>query len=130
VHGYEFQQGADGTLFDALAKQTQTGIVDFQMDVFWVVHGGGNPVDLFAKYPERFPSTHLKDMRKGTKVGEPTGSAPDDTSVPLGQGMVDIVGVLRAANKAGAKAHFIEDEHPQSEKQIPRSLEYLASLKL
>ena len=130
VHGYEFQQGPDGTLFDALAKQTETGVLDFQMDVFWVVHGGASPVDLFAKYPQRFPSTHLKDMRKGTKVGEPTGSAPDDTSVPLGQGMVDIAGVLRAANKAGAKLHYIEDEHPQSEKQIPRSLEYLASLKL
>ena len=130
VHGYEFQQGPDGTLFDALAKQTETGVLDFQMDVFWVVHGGASPVDLFAKYPQRFPSTHLKDMRKGTNVGEPTGSAPDDTSVPLGQGMVDIAGVLRAANKAGAKLHYIEDEHPQSEKQIPRSLEYLASLKL
>ena len=130
VHGYEFQQGPDGTLFDALAKQTETGVVDFQMDVFWVVHGGANPVELFAKYPGRFPSTHLKDMRKGTKVGEPTGDAPDDTSVVLGEGIVDIPGVLRAANKAGAKLHFIEDEHPQSEKQIPRSLEYLASLKL
>jgi sugar phosphate isomerase/epimerase len=130
VHGYEFQPGPDGTLFDALATQTQTGVVDFQMDVFWVVHGGGNPAELFAKYPNRFPSTHLKDMRQGTKVGDPSGSAPDDTSVPLGQGMVDIPGVLRAANKAGAQLHFIEDEHPESEKQIPRSLEYLAALKL
>jgi sugar phosphate isomerase/epimerase len=130
VHGYEFQAGPEGTLFDALAKQTEAGVVDFQMDVFWVVHGGGNPVELFTKYPGRFPSTHLKDMRKGTKVGEPTGNAPDDTSVVLGEGMVDIAGVLRAANKAGVSLHFIEDEHPQSEKQIPRSLEYLASLKL
>jgi sugar phosphate isomerase/epimerase len=130
VHGYEFQQGPDGTLFDALAKQTEPGVVDFQMDVFWVVHGGGNPVELFAKYPGRFPSTHLKDMRKGTKINEPTGDAPDDTSVVLGEGMVDIPGILRAANKAGARVHFIEDEHPQSEKQIPRSLAYLASLKL
>lgn len=129
VHGYEFQQGPDGTLFDALAKSTEPGIVDFQMDVFWVVHGGGNPVELFAKYPGRFPSTHLKDMRKGTR-SEPTGNAPDDTSVVLGQGIVDIPGVLRAANKAGVKLHFIEDEHPQSEQQIPRSLEYLATLKL
>jgi sugar phosphate isomerase/epimerase len=130
VHGYEFQQGADGTLFDALATQTEPGVVDFQMDVFWVVHGGGNPVDLFARYPNRFPSTHLKDMRKGTKINEPTGSAPDDTSVVLGDGLVDIAGVIRAANKAGVKMHFIEDEHPESEKQIPRSLEYLSRLKL
>ena len=130
VHGYEFQPGPDGTLFDALAKQTQAGVVDFQMDVFWVVHGGGNPAELFAKYPGRFPSTHLKDMRKGTKVCDPSGNAPDDTSVALGQGILDIAGVLRAANQAGVKLHFIEDEHPQSEQQIPRSLAYLAALKL
>jgi sugar phosphate isomerase/epimerase len=128
VHGYEFQSGPDGTLFDALAKGTEPGVVDFQMDVFWVVHGGGNPVELFAKYPGRFPSTHLKDIRKGTKVGDPSGNAPDDTSVPLGEGMVDIPGIIQAANKDGVKYHFIEDEHPRSEDQIPRSLKYLASL--
>ena len=130
VHGYEFQEGSDGTLFDALARGTEPGVVDFQMDIFWVVHGGSNPVELFGKYPGRFPSTHLKDMKKGTRTGEPTGDAPDETSVVLGEGIIDIPAVLRAANKAGVKFHFIEDEHPQSEKQIPRSLQYLASLKL
>ena len=130
VHGYEFQPGSDGTLFDALARATEPGIVDFQMDVFWVVHGGGSPVELFAKYPNRFPSTHLKDIRKGTKLCDPTGNAPDETSVVLGEGMVDLPGILRAANNSGPKFHFIEDEHPESEKQIPRSLAYLASLTL
>ena len=47
-----------------------------------------------------------------------------------GEGMVDIAGVIGAAGKAGVKTHFIEDEHPQTEKPIPRSLEYLVSLKL
>lgn len=130
VHGYEFQEGPDGTHFDALAKATEPGVVDFQMDVFWVVHGGGSPVHLFDKYPGRFPSTHLKDIRKGTKLCDPTGNAPDDTSVVLGEGMVDIPGILRAANKEDVKLHFIEDEHPQSEKQIPRSIEYLGRLRL
>lgn len=128
THGYEFQADGDGTLFDTLAKSTETGALDFQMDVFWVVHGGGSPVELFSKYPGRFPSTHLKDIRKGTKLCDPTGNAPDDTSVALGEGMIDIPGILQAANKEGVKYHFIEDEHPKSEEQIPRSLKYLASL--
>ena len=129
VHGYEFQQAGGGTLFDRLAAETEPGTVDFQMDVFWVVHGGADPIALFEKYPKRFPSTHLKDMRRGTKVNDPTGHAPDDTSVPLGQGTIDIAAILRAANRAGVKYHFIEDEHPQAEAQIPKSLEYLAALK-
>jgi hypothetical protein len=53
---------------------------------------------------------------------------PDETSVVLGEGMLDIPGILRAANADGVKYHFIEDEHPEAEKQIPRSLEYLARL--
>jgi sugar phosphate isomerase/epimerase len=129
VHGYEFQPGPDGTLFDSIARRTDPDAVAFEMDVFWVVHGGGRPVELFEKYPKRFPLTHLKDMREGT-VGNATGHAPDETSVPLGQGTIDWPTLLKAANKAGVEHHFIEDEHPEAEKQIPETLEYLAALKL
>jgi sugar phosphate isomerase/epimerase len=129
LHGYEFQQGPDGTLFDLIAKQTDPSAVSFEMDVFWAVHGGADPVKLFTMYPNRFVLTHLKDMKKGTK-GDHTGHAPDDTNVPLGQGTIDWVSVLREANKQQVPFHFIEDEHPQSEKQIPQSLQYLANLKL
>ena len=69
------------------------------MDVFWAVRGGARPVDLFAKYPDRFALTHLKDMKKGTAVGDPTGHAPDDSNVPLGEGMIDWAPIVRAANK-------------------------------
>ena len=130
VHGYEFQKGPDGTLFDTIARRTDPEAVAFEMDVFWVVRGGGDPVDLFRKYPGRFPLTHLKDMLKGTAVGDPTGHAPDETSVPLGQGTIDWASVLRAANQAGVEHHFIEDEHPAAETQIPQTLKYLAGLKL
>ena len=130
VHGYEFQPGADGTLFDVIAKNTDPALVAFEMDVFWVVRGGGDPIALFRTYPGRFPLTHLKDIQKGTLLCDPTGTAPDETSVTLGQGMIDWPGVLREANSQGVRHHFIEDEHPESEKQIPLSLQYLANLKL
>ncbi len=130
VHGYEFQPGTDGTLFDVMAKNTDPEVVSFEMDVFWVARGGGDPVGLFRKYPGRFTLTHLKDIQKGTPLGDPTGSAPDETSVPLGQGQIDWPELLREANKQGVKYHFIEDEHPEAEKQIPVSLEYLERLKL
>jgi len=129
-HGYEFQTGPDGTLFDRIAKGTDPALVAFQMDVFWAVRGGANPVALFTTYPGRFELTHLKDMQKGLPVNDPTGHAPDESNVPLGTGQIDYAAVLREANRQKVKYHFIEDEHPQSEKQIPRSLQYLAALKL
>jgi sugar phosphate isomerase/epimerase len=130
IHGYEFQPGADGTLFDTIAARTDPDLVAFEMDVFWAVRGGAKPVDLFAKYPKRFVLTHLKDMKKGTAVGDPTGQAPDDSNVPLGEGMIDWPPIVKAANAAGTRYHFIEDEAPAAEQQIPKTLQYLASLKV
>lgn len=49
--------------------------------------------------------------------------------VPLGQGKIDYAPILRAADKAGVQGHFIEDESPDVEKQIPQSLLYLKTVK-
>lgn len=130
IHGYEFVPGPDGTLFDTIAKRTDPDLVHFEMDVFWVVRGGGQPVQLFDQYPKRFRATHVKDMRKGTPVGDSTGGAPDETNVPVGQGTIDWPSFFRAAAKAGVEWHIIEDESPDVEAQVPRSLEYIAGLTL
>lgn len=128
-HGYEFKPHDDGTLFDVLAKQTNPEFVSFEMDVFWVVHPGANPVQLLEKYPNRWVLMHLKDIRKGARTGVYTGQAPKTDDVPLGTGLVDWPAVLKAAHKAGVKHYFIEDESPTVESQIPASLKYLESVK-
>jgi sugar phosphate isomerase/epimerase len=130
THGYEFQPAEGGTLFDTIAARTDPASVFFEMDVFWVVRGGGQPVELFERYPKRFLATHVKDMKKGTATGDPTGSAPEETNVVVGQGVIDWPAVFRAAAKGGVEWHIIEDESPDAEKQIPESLKYIASLKL
>jgi sugar phosphate isomerase/epimerase len=49
--------------------------------------------------------------------------------VALGQGSIDYRRTLAAAQKAGVKWYFIEDESPTSEEQIPQSLQYLEQVK-
>jgi sugar phosphate isomerase/epimerase len=127
VHGYEFGTSPEGTLLDTLMKQSPKDVA-FQMDVFWVMRGGGDPAALLTKYPGRFLLMHLKDIAKGTQLGDPTGSAPDETSVPLGQGQVNWPAVLKAAKAGGTKMFYIEDEHPKAEDQVPVTLKYLESL--
>jgi sugar phosphate isomerase/epimerase len=129
VHGYEFGTSPDGTLLDTLITRSPKNVA-FQMDVFWVMRGGGDPAALLTKYPGRFLLMHLKDIAKGTELGDPTGSAPDETSVPLGQGQVDWPAVLKAAKASGTKMFYIEDEHPKAEDQVPVTLKYLAELKV
>jgi sugar phosphate isomerase/epimerase len=128
IHGYEFAPFANGTLFDLMAKETNPDWVRFQMDIFWAVHAGQDPVKLFEAHGSRWELTHLKDMRRGTPTGLFTGQSDLTNDVPLGKGVIDYVAVLRAAQKAGVKWHFIEDESPTVEQQIPVSLTYLKNV--
>jgi len=129
VHGYEFQPFKDGTLLDLLIRETNPKNVVYEMDIFWVVFPGQDPVKLFQKYGKRWELAHLKDMRKGTKTGALTGQADVKDDAVLGAGQMDMPAILRAAKKAGVKWYFIEDESPWSVAQIPLSLKYLERVK-
>jgi sugar phosphate isomerase/epimerase len=129
THGYEFQPYADGTLFDLMMSETRPDLVNFEMDIFWVVHAGQDPVKLLDKYGSRFQLTHLKGMKESTPTGLLTGKSDVTNDLPLGQGKIDLVPILQAAQKAGVKWNFIEDESPTSEQQIPQSLHYLEQVK-
>ncbi len=129
VHGFEFQPHGQGTLLDLLFQETNPKFVNYEMDIFWIVFPGQDPVKLLEKYPTRWQLMHLKDMRKGTPTGALTGNTDVKNDAALGQGLMDLPAILRAAKKAGVKWYFIEDESPWSEKQIPESLRYLEQVR-
>lgn len=127
-HGYEFQPYEGGTLLDYIIKNTNPEYVSFEMDIFWIQFGGGDPVSLLKKYGNRWKLMHLKDMRKGT-VKDLTGGTSTENDVPLGTGEVDIPGILKEAKKIGIKHYFIEDESNYVIEHVPQSITYLKSLK-
>jgi sugar phosphate isomerase/epimerase len=127
-HGYEFVPHGDETLFDLLVTETKPELVSFEMDIFWTVHPGQDPVKLLQKYAGRWALMHVKDMRKGTKTGLLTGSEDVRNDVALGSGQIDLPAVLKTAQQVGVAHYFIEDESPVSTTQIPQSLRYLESL--
>jgi sugar phosphate isomerase/epimerase len=129
VHGFEFQPYGDGTLLDLLFQETNPRYVTYEMDIFWIVFPGQDPVKLFEKYPTRWELAHLKDMRKGTPTGSLAGGTDVKNDAALGAGQMDMPAILRAAKKAGVKWYFIEDESPWSETQIPQSLRYLEQVR-
>ena len=131
LHGYEFAPGSKGTLLDTIFQNTPADAVQFEMDVFWVVRGGGDPVALLQRNKGRFAALHLKDMAKGTPTGDFTGGVPDNsTNVPLGTGMIDYRAVLRAARNSGTRLFYIEDESDKVVEQVPQTLKYLGGLAL
>jgi sugar phosphate isomerase/epimerase len=129
THGYEFQAYGNGTLFDLMMAETKPEFVHYEMDVFWIVNPGQDPVKLLEKYGNRFELMHVKDMKKGTPQSF-TGHSDVTNNVPLGTGIIDWPGVFKAGKQAGVKWYFIEDESPTSVQQIPESLRYLEKVKL
>ncbi len=131
THGLEFSPlpGQPGrTVFDVLMRETNPAWVSFEMDVFWVYHGGQDPATLLARYPHRWSLLHLKDFRRGAGFGTEPWKASAEDNVAVGSGRIDWPGVLRQAELAGVEHYFIEDETPAPKVNIPRSLRYLQSL--
>lgn len=129
VHGFEFQPHGQATLLDMMMAETNPKYVNYQMDVFWIVFPGRDPVKLLQQYGKRWELMHVKDMKKGLKTGELTGHTDVSNDVTVGTGQMDWPAVLQAAKKAGVKYYFLEDESPTSSEQIPMSKKYLESLK-
>jgi len=127
-HGYEFYPYKNGTLFDYMMENFDTRYVYFEMDVFWIKQAGQDPLALLKKHSSRWVLLHLKDRKKGTP-NTLNGHAPDETNVVLGTGDVGIAEIMKEAKAIGIKHYFIEDESPDAEIQIPKSLAYLKSLK-
>lgn len=127
-HGYEFQPYGRGTLLDYIVQHTNPKWVSFEMDIFWIHFGGGNPVELMKRYTTRWKLMHVKDMRKGTKKDR-TGLTAEENDVALGTGEIDLRAILKQAKKIGIKHYFIEDESDNIIAQLPQSVAFLRNLK-
>ncbi len=130
THGYEFVPNpkGKGTLFELLMAKTNLKFVKYQLDTFHVTYPGQDAAKLIQKYPKRFVSLHLKDIRKEV-VGDNSGGMKDGDGCPLGQGKINWPEVLKAARKDGVQWYILEDETPTVWQAVPQSLQFLAKLK-
>jgi sugar phosphate isomerase/epimerase len=128
THGYEFRPHGNGTLFDLLMAETDPKLVKYQMDVFWVVHPGQDPVKWLEKYAGRWELMHVKDMKQGTERNF-SGRSNVNNDVQVGTGIMDWPAILATARRVGVKWYFIEDEADEAARHIPGSLKYLEAVK-
>jgi sugar phosphate isomerase/epimerase len=130
VHGYEFVPGSrEGeTLFDDMVRATDPQAVEFQMDVFWVYRAAEDPMTLLKRYPTRWASIHIKDIRKDAERIVGSSGAPASDKVVIGTGAIDWPTLLRAAREQGVNHFVLEDESDAPLEQIPASMRYLGGL--
>lgn len=100
-HAFEFEKVGDVILYDFLLENTDPELVKYEMDLFWVVNGGQDPIAYLNKYPGRFPLFHIKDMNKEDK----------NKNTEIGQGSINFAEILKVATQKGENHFFVEQEN-------------------
>jgi sugar phosphate isomerase/epimerase len=96
-HDYSFKKVEGQYPQDVMMQITDKELVDYEMDIYWVVAAGQDPVEWFRKYPNRFRLGHVKD-----KKGNETAT--------LGTGTINFPAVLKEAEKLGMNYFIVEQE--------------------
>lgn len=105
-HHREFTDVGNGqTFYDVLLAETDSALVKLELDCGWVHAGGKNPADIFKAHPGRIPLMHAKDFLPSPAPNEFPGAE-------LGRGTVDYKPIMAAADAAGLKHCFVEQEGP------------------
>jgi sugar phosphate isomerase/epimerase len=100
-HDYSFQ-AMDGVLpQDVMMNGTDKSLVDFEMDMYWTVAAGVDPVAYMKKHPGRFKAVHVKDMIK---------TASGHESCVIGKGTIDYKSLLPQVNAQGVQHMIVEQE--------------------
>jgi sugar phosphate isomerase/epimerase len=100
-HDFEFLPVEGVRLYDVLLQETNPDLVDFEMDLYWVVRAGNDPVDLFKKHPGRFTMVHVKDMDKQN----------NKLNTEVGKGSIDFKAIFQQSKLAGIKHYIVEQEN-------------------
>jgi sugar phosphate isomerase/epimerase len=126
-HDYSFTKQDGQFPQDLLMENTNPELVDFEMDMYWVVTAGEDPVTWLQKYPNRFKLCHVKDRKKDAPAHE--GSA----SVDLGTGSIDYKSILTKAKSVGVEYYIVEQEKYDNTtpmKSAQADAEYLKKLEI
>src|ERR1700722_176991 len=113
-HDFEFADHGGAVGYDVLLRECDPELVKFEIDCGWMIFAGRNPIDYFKKYPNRFPMIHVKDFLPAPGKGANAGSTASMQGAELGRGVVDYKPIFAAAQKAGLKHYFVEQEGPFS----------------
>jgi sugar phosphate isomerase/epimerase len=130
-HNFEFQKYGRTTAYDFLLQNLDPKLVKMEMDVFWLIHAGQDPVAYLEKYPGRFPLLHIKDLAPGHPPTQ-TLDAKMGIFMEVGRGVIDWRRIFKAAPQGGLRHFFVEQdlcERPPLE-SAKISYEYLKNLKV
>jgi sugar phosphate isomerase/epimerase len=100
-HNFEWKQVDGTTFYDTILSQTDPEVVKMEMDLYWVVRTGQDPVEIIKAHPGRFFAFHIKDMDKNNH----------DLNTEVGIGTIDFKRIMGYSKLAGVKHFIVEQEN-------------------
>lgn len=99
-HDFEFADFNGEHGYDILLNKTDSDLLKMEMDLYWVVRAGYDPIALFKSNPGRFLLWHVKDMSKTDKT----------LNTEICNGVLDFKNIFKSAKLAGVKHFIVEQE--------------------
>lgn len=100
-HNFEFAPVDGVMLYDVLLKDIDPTLISFEMDIYWVVRAGHDPVELIKAHPGRFSMWHIKDMNKEKR----------EKNTEVGSGSIDFKKIFEYQKLSGVKHIYMEQEN-------------------
>lgn len=100
-HSFELQKFNGRTGLEILVEDSDPAAVNFEIDTYWIQHGGGDPAAWIDKVAGRIPLLHLKDMtvlENGPAMAE------------VGEGNLNWKRILESAKAAGVEWYIVEQD--------------------
>ncbi|HEY8374652.1 MAG TPA: sugar phosphate isomerase/epimerase [Pseudonocardiaceae bacterium] len=114
-HAHEFRTLEGVRPYDILTSRTDPKLVHLEVDLYWAVDAGVDPVELIHRHAGRIRQFHVKDRGR------------DGGFADLGTGTIDFGRIFRHAHKAGVIEYIVEHDAPTDALHTARvGYEYLS----
>lgn len=101
-HDFEFAPVEGTTGYELLMQHTDPKLVDFELDIYWAVKAGQDPIAMIDRWSGRYTCCHVKDA----------GPAPERAMMEVGAGTIDFRTIIEKGRPQGLRHWFIEHDNP------------------
>jgi len=105
-HSFELERFGDRTGLQILAEESDPEVFSFEVDTYWIQHGGGNPANYLRMLKDRMYVVHLKDMAM---------KSSEQLFAEVGEGNLEWPQILQACKEANIEWYLIEQDVCQRE---------------
>jgi sugar phosphate isomerase/epimerase len=114
-HGYGLTAREGQIPLRVVLDRTDPQLVAMEMDLFWTVAGGGDPVELLDTYRGRYRLMHIKDMKQRVRFTRDGGDASQWMELfpymaDAGSGVLDLPTILSHAKRSGVEHFLVEQD--------------------